>query len=100
MPRGVYKRKPRTRAYKMRRVPDKPVNLNFAPTPKIYFVKDSGFGRYRIGRSDWPGDCFTVVPTPDFETFQRIYQSLGMPLVDLTDDDDNSQWEKLKEGVE
>jgi hypothetical protein len=64
--------------------------------PKVYFVKDEHAHRYRVGRTDWPGDVFNLVEWKDFETFRKVYESLNMPLVDLTDDDDGSEWEKIR----
>lgn len=53
--------------------------------PKLYFVLDGS--RVRIGRTDWPGDYFNIVPSKDFEVFKLIYEGLNMPLLDKTDDD-------------
>jgi len=54
--------------------------------PKVYFVEDLGMGRYRVGRTDWPGDTFNLVPAKDFEVFRRVYEGLCMPLLDKTYD--------------
>lgn len=54
--------------------------------PKVYFVEDLG-GRYRVGRTDWPGDAFNLVSEKDFEIFRKVYQELNMPLLDLTNED-------------
>lgn len=56
--------------------------------PKVYFVEDLGGARYRVGRTDWPGDAFNIVPAEDFETFRRVYEGLNMPLLDKTNDQD------------
>lgn len=56
--------------------------------PKVYFVEDEYNGGYRVGRTDWPGDAFNIVPKADFEVFQRVYKGLSMPLVDKTHDED------------
>lgn len=55
--------------------------------PKLYFVEDPYNGGYRVGRTDWAGDMFDIVPKADFETFRRIYESLNMPLLDKTDEE-------------
>ena len=56
--------------------------------PKLYFVEDFGMGRYRVGRTDWPGDMFELIPIAEFDAFRKIYQALNMPLLDKTTDDD------------
>lgn len=55
--------------------------------PKLFFVEDFGMGRYRVGRTDWPGDVFELVPRAEFDAFRRIYQKLNMPLLIVNDDD-------------
>jgi hypothetical protein len=64
--------------------------------PKVYFVEDSYNGGYRVGRTDWPGDVFNIVPKDQFDTFLKIYKALNMPVIDLTYDDDGSEWEKIR----
>lgn len=56
--------------------------------PKLYFVEDFGMGRYRVGRTDWPGDTFNLIPRKEFDAFRKIYEGLNMPLLDKTHDDD------------
>ena len=56
--------------------------------PKIYYVEDPHRDAYRVGRSDWPGDSFNIIPRKDFLVFRRIYEGLGMELVDRTYTDD------------
>lgn len=53
--------------------------------PKIYFVSDPSYSRYRVGRTDWPGDVFNLVSEEDFQVFKKVYQALLMPLLDYTD---------------
>lgn len=55
--------------------------------PKLYYVEDFGMDRYRVGRTDWPGDTFELIPRAEFDAFRKIYASLSMPLIDLTDED-------------
>lgn len=62
--------------------------------PKLYFVADLSMDRYRVGRTDWPGDAFQLIPKDEFETFKKVYEQLSMPLFDLTDDD-NTLWEEI-----
>lgn len=64
--------------------------------PKLYFVEDLSMDRYRVGRTDWPGDTFNLVPAKDFEVFRKVYESMNMPLIDLSYDDDGSEWEKIR----
>lgn len=64
--------------------------------PKLYFVADLGMGRYRVGRTDWSGDTFNLVPKKEFETFRKVYEAMNMPLIDLTNDDDCSEWDKVR----
>lgn len=64
--------------------------------PKIYFVEDPYNGGYRVGRTDWAGDQFNVVPKADFDMFLTIYKGLNMPVLDLTHDDDGSEWDKVR----
>jgi len=66
--------------------------------PKLYYVSDLSMGRYRVGRTDWPGDVFELISAPEFESFLCIYQKLNMPIHDLSDDDDDSEWEKIRNG--
>jgi len=54
------------------------------PVPEIYFVKDLSLDRYNVGRTDYPGDVFELVPIKDFEAFRKVYESLGFKLKDLT----------------
>lgn len=54
--------------------------------PKVYFVADGE--RYRVGRTDWPGDVFNLVEVGDFDVFRRVYSDLNMPLLDKTDVED------------
>lgn len=96
MPRGVYNRKnskPRTQAHAQKRGQALAQRLNretiLEHMPKIYFVEDLGFGRYRVGRTDWPGDCFNLVPRAEFDIFRRVYDGLNMPLLDKTHDDED-----------
>jgi hypothetical protein len=56
--------------------------------PKVFFVKDEYNNGYRVGRTDWPGDFFNVVPAAEFETFRKVYEALSMPLLDKTNDED------------
>jgi hypothetical protein len=56
--------------------------------PKVYFVEDAYNGGYRVGRTDWPGDAFNIVPKAEFEAFRKVYEGLSMPLEDKTHDDD------------
>lgn len=49
--------------------------------PKVYFVEDAYNGGYRVGRTDWPGDVFNIVPKADFETFRKVYEGVDMPLI-------------------
>lgn len=55
--------------------------------PKVYFVEDLGMSRYRVGRTDWPGDVFNFVHPDDFNTFRKVYEALNMPLLDKTHDE-------------
>lgn len=55
--------------------------------PKVYFVEDLSMGRYRVGRTDWPGDAFNLVPAKDFEVFKSVYEALNMPLLDKAHED-------------
>jgi hypothetical protein len=64
--------------------------------PKLYFVEDLGMGRYRVGRTDWPGDAFQLIPKDEFEIFRKVYEQLSMPLYDLTHDDDRSLEEEIR----
>ena len=50
--------------------------------PKIYYVRDRD--RYRIGRTDWPGDVFDTISAEEFKTFEWIYTRLQCILVDFT----------------
>lgn len=63
--------------------------------PKLYFVEDFGMDRYRVGRTDWPGDVFNCIPRSEFDTFRKIYEALSMPLIDLTHDD-GTEWEEVR----
>jgi hypothetical protein len=54
--------------------------------PKVYFVEDRYNGGYRVGRTDWPGDMFNIVPKAEFEAFRKVYEGINMPLIDCTDD--------------
>jgi hypothetical protein len=56
--------------------------------PKVYFVEDRYNEGYRVGRTDWPGDAFHIVPKAEFETFRKVYERLSMPLIDKTHDED------------
>lgn len=56
--------------------------------PKVYFVKDEYNEGYRVGRTDWPGDAFNIVPEAEFEVFRKVYERLSMPLIDKTNDPD------------
>ena len=65
--------------------------------PKIYFVEDSYNGGYRVGRTDWAGDVFEIVSKDKFDEFIAFYKvKMGMPLLDLTHDDDGSEWKKVR----
>ena len=55
--------------------------------PKIYYVEDPYNWGYRVGRTDWPGDAFFMVPKAEFDTFKKVYAMLSMPLLDKTDED-------------
>ena len=55
--------------------------------PKLYFVQDDSNKGYRVGRTDWPGDTFNIVPRAEFETFRKVYEGLDMPLLDKTWED-------------
>lgn len=55
--------------------------------PKLYYVNDSFHDCVRIGRTDWPGDAFEIVPNEDFTIFKRIYDRLNMPFPCKDDDD-------------
>lgn len=56
--------------------------------PKLYFVKDEYNNGYRVGRTDWPGDVFHVIPEAEFDAFRKIYcEKLSMPLLDKTDEE-------------
>jgi hypothetical protein len=55
--------------------------------PKLYFVEDAYNGGYRVGRTDWPGDVFNLVPKAEFDTFRKVYEGLNMPLIDSTYDE-------------
>lgn len=63
--------------------------------PKLYFVEDFGMGRYRVGRTDWPGDVFELVPRKEFDVFRKIYQSLNMPLLVVNDDNTMTQADSI-----
>jgi hypothetical protein len=69
-----------------------------AQMPKLYYVADLSVDRYRVGRTDWPGDAFQCVPKDEFETFLKVYKSLSMPIYDLSNDDDETEWEKIRNG--
>lgn len=56
--------------------------------PRVYFVEDEYNGGYRVGRTDWPGDAFNIVPKAEFETFRKVYEALSMSLLDKTHDED------------
>ena len=56
--------------------------------PKIYYVEDAYNGGYRVGRTDWPGDVFNLVPKADFETFRKVYEGLNFKVVDADDLED------------
>lgn len=58
--------------------------------PKIYYVEDFSADRYRVGRTDWPGDRFELISRKRFDIFKSVYQRLNMPLIDKTFDDDTS----------
>ncbi len=60
--------------------------------PKLYFVEDGD--RVRLGRTDYPGDVFNLVPKSQFAVFKAVYEEMNMPLIDLTDDD-GSEWDKV-----
>lgn len=62
--------------------------------PKLYYVEDGD--RVRLGRTDWAGDVFNLVPKSEFAVFKRIYEEINMPLIDLTGDDDGSEWDKVR----
>lgn len=91
MPRGVYKRKSGTMSHAKKRGEAIAQRLNretvLEHMPKVYFVEDLGVGRYRVGRTDWPGDCFNLVPRAEFDIFRRVYEELNMPLLDMTHED-------------
>lgn len=55
--------------------------------PKLYFVEDQHNGGFRVGRTDWAGDQFNIVPKAEFETFRKVYEALNMPLLDATHDE-------------
>lgn len=55
--------------------------------PKVYFVEDPYNGGYRVGRTDWPGDVFIIIPKAEFEGFRKVYENLSMPLLDKTFED-------------
>lgn len=64
--------------------------------PKIYFVETYN-GEYRVGRTDWACDVFEIVPKDKFDEFIAFYKvKMGMPLLDLTHDDDGSEWKKVR----
>jgi hypothetical protein len=62
--------------------------------PKLYYVEDGD--RVRLGRTDWAGDVFNLVPKSEFAVFKRIYEEINMPLIDLTWDDDGAEWDKVR----
>lgn len=62
--------------------------------PKLYYVEDRDC--VRLGRTDWAGDVFNVVPKAEFAVFKRIYEKINMPLIDLTNDDDGTEWDKVR----
>lgn len=68
-----------------------------ARMPKLYYVEDFSMDRYRVGRTDWAGDVFECIPRAEFEAFKTIYERLNMPLLDLTNDDDGSEWDKVRQ---
>lgn len=55
--------------------------------PKLYYVEDSYNGGYRVGRTDWAGDAFNIVPKAEFDIFLKIYNGLSMPIEDKTYED-------------
>lgn len=61
--------------------------------PKLYYVEDGD--RVRLGRTDWPGDAFNIIPADEWEVFQRIYTAMSMPLIDLTHDE-GDEWDKVR----
>jgi hypothetical protein len=55
--------------------------------PRIYYVEDPYNGGYRVGRSDWAGDQFNIVPKEEFLTFKKVLEDLQYPLDDKTHDE-------------
>lgn len=66
----------------------------FDKMPKLYYVADLQMGRYRVGRTDWPGDVFELVPQAEFVVFKEVYSKLNMPLINL-DDYPEEVWDKI-----
>lgn len=66
----------------------------FDKMPKLYYVADLQMGRYRVGRTDWPGDVFEFVTETQFEAFKNVYERLSMPLINL-DDYPEELWDKI-----
>lgn len=70
----------------------------FDKMPKLWYVADLTYDRYRVGRTDWSGDVFELVPKAEFETFKKVYESVNMPLINL-DDYPEELWDKITSPV-
>ena len=55
--------------------------------PRLYYVEDQYNGGYRVGRSDWAGDQFNLVPKAEFDIFLKVLNGLSYPIDDKTWED-------------
>jgi hypothetical protein len=55
--------------------------------PKLYYVEDSYNGGYRVGRTDWAGDVFNIVPKAEFDIVLKVLNGLNYPILDKTYED-------------
>lgn len=53
----------------------------------IFYMKDDYHDCYRVWRRDWPGDCFEMIPKPDFETCLSILNRISKTICYDYEDD-------------
>lgn len=52
----------------------------------IWFLFDEYAAKYRVGRSDWPGDVFEMLQPEEFAKIEWTCEKLGIKLVDVSGD--------------
>ena len=52
----------------------------------IWYLWDGYAGKYRVGRSDWPGDTFDMLTREEFEERKAAAALLSIPVKEVEED--------------